>query len=314
MGKVRMPAQCADTRKSFSTPSSCESMKDGEIIHQNDVSQQARAKNYCNHAPFEPKLFVIPSDHKPRAKVVQETDNKLRHAYDKPKSSLKALQFHDESGHQVKSQRREAAVALLQVMNYYQDDATGRIGRLQDNGEFRDASIKKLARHARINVRRAIRAMRDIIKAGYIKITRQFKQNEETGQFKGIYSIRSFLPKFYIDLDVKGSIWTKWFSQRGWAMERSQKKVTKQGRKRTRAMFGLIKETLGNVGTASKKGAKKFLDLVSSVPSVPTQKETERLIAYKHKQGKKALELFNLDPSRSIGEYYKALLDADPFK
>jgi hypothetical protein len=289
-------------------------MKDSEIIHQNGVSQQPSAKNYCNHVPFEPKLFVIPTDHKPRAKVVQETDKRLQAAYGKPKASLKSLQFHDESGHQVKSQRREAAIALLQVMNYYQDDATGRIGRLKNNGSFGDHSLSKLAKYAGIKLRRAIRAMADIIKAGYIKVVRQFDNDKDTGRYKGIPSIRSFLPKFFIDLDVKGSIWTKWFSQRGWANERMEKKVNKVDKKTARAAMGLITQIVNGVGGATKKGAKKIMGLVTGIPKEESAKRKEARIAYQQKIGRKALDLFNLDPSKSISEYYRSLQESDPFK
>lgn len=311
MGKVRIPVQSVEAFAGNHTLNRCKSVKNGEIIHQNDVSQQPLAKNYCNHAPFEPKLFVIPSEHKPRAKVVQETDKKLRHAYDKPKASLKTLQFHDKTGHQVKSQRREAAVALLQVMNYYQDDATGRIGRLQENGTFRDLNLKKLAEYAGIRYKRAKRAMTDIMNSGYLKVIKQFFR-DATGKVKALPSIRSFLPKFFIDLDV--TLWTKWFSQREYAQERRQKKINKVDKKTARAAMGLIKEIVGNIGTAAKKGTNKILGLVSIVLSEPSQKERQREADYKQAKSRKALDLFNLDPSKSPNEYYKALIEADPFK
>jgi hypothetical protein len=258
-----------------------------------------------------PKLFVIPSNHKPRAKVVQETDKKLQGAYLKPKSSLKTLQFHDETGHRVRSQRREAAIALLQVMNYYQDDATGRIGRLQDNGSFRDLSLKKLAEYAGLKYKRAKRAMTDIICSGYLKVIKQFVR-DVTGKVKGLPSIRSFLPKFFVDLDVK--LWTKWFSQREYANERKQKKINKVDKRTARAAMGLIKEVVSNMGTAAKKGAKKILGIVSGVPSVDSPKRAEARAEHTKKLNRKALELFNLDPSKSPGDYLRALREAHPFK
>jgi hypothetical protein len=244
---------------------------------------------------------------------VQETSKKLAAAYDKPKTSLNTLQFHNESGHQVRSQRREAAIALLQVMNYYQDDATGRIGRALENGGFRDMTLKALAQKAGIVYRRAKRALKDILRAGYMKVTRQFLRNPETGEVRGIASIRSFLPKFFTDLDMDGSLWTKWFSQRGWAQQRAEKKTTKEGRKKARAMIGLVKEQLGNMGSKARSAGNKILGIISSVTSV-SQKEIDRQSAYKQMLGRKAVELFNLDPSKSPSEHYAALQTAHPFK
>lgn len=314
MREGRKPVLGDDAFDGALTQNSYTNAISGEIIHSVGVSQPSLHVKYSNHVPLVPKLFVIPSKDKPRAKVVQETDKRLQSAYVKPKSSLKTLQFHDESGNQVRSERREAAISLLQVMNYYQDDVTGRVGRLQDNGTFRDISLSRLAKHAGIQLKRATRAMTDIVRSGYIKVIKQFVRNDDTGQVKGLPSIRSFLPKFFIDLDVKGEVWTKWFQQRGWAKEREDKKVTKQERKKSKAMMGFIKEGLNNLGSSAKNGVKKVLGNLLSVPTVPNQKEREDLAQKTQNLTRKALDMFNLDPSRSISEHYKALLESHEAK
>ena len=306
MREVRIPAQCAPAQTSNSALSSDKFLQVAKIIPQDMACQPVLAANYCDHSPSAPKLFIVPATHKPRAKIVQETSKKLAAAYDKPKTSLNTLQFHNESGHQVRSQRREAAIALLQVMNYYQDDATGRVGRALENGGFRDMTLKALAQKAGIVYSRAKRALKDIFRAGYMKVTRQFLRNPETGEIRGIASIRSFLPKFFTDLDMDGSLWTKWFSQRGWAQQRAEKKTTKEGRKKARALVGLIKEQVGNMGSKAKSAGNKILGIVRSVTSV-SQKEIDRQSAYKQKMISKSLELFRLDPSKSPSEYYAAL-------
>lgn len=311
MGTGRKPAQCAPALQSNSALSSNKLLEVAKIIPQESVSQLVFAANYCNHSPSAPKLFIIPSNHKPRAKIVQETDKKLASAYAKPKTSLKTLQFRDESGHQVRSQRREAAIALLQVMNYYQDDATGRIGRSVDGGGFRDMSLKSLAEKAGIAIRRAIRALKDITRAGYLKVTKQFIRNPETGEVKGLPSIRTFKAKLFTDLDVKGDVWTKWFTQRGWAQQRADKKVSKQQKKKARAMFGLVKDQLSSMG---KKAGNKILGIISSVTPVESEKTRQARIDRERNLYRKALDLFNLDPSKSPSEYYAALKSDNPPK
>lgn len=314
MSEGRIPAQCGVACEASTALSSDKFLEVAEIIHQTDVSQPPLASNFCNHIPNVPKLFIIPSEHKPRAKVVQETHKLLNKAYSVPKHSLRTLQFHDESGRRVRSQRREAAIALLQVMNYYQDDATGRIGRQLNDGTFRDMTIKKMADYAGLALRRAKRAMEDIVRSGYLAVTRQFVRVLETGEVKALPSIRSFLPKFFTDLEVKGSMWVKWFSQRGWAKERADKKVNKSERKKARAMMGLVKETIGALGASAKNGAKRFLGAVRSVPSVESESSKIARIQHEQNLGRKAVELFNLDPSKTIGEYLLELRKAYPPK
>ncbi len=312
MGKVRIPAQCAEAFPGNHALSRI-NLNNGRIITPVLENTPVFPQNFCDHSQKNPKLFLVPSNHKPRAKIVQETDKKLVKAYAKPKLSLKTLQFHDASGHKVKSQRREAAVTLLQVMNYYQDDSTGRIGRSVANGTFGDYSLKMLASKAGLQIRRAKRAMKDIVRAGYLKVIKQWFKDPETGVIKGLPSIRSFLPKFFIDLDVKGGIWEKWFTQRGWAKAREDKKLSKEDRKRSRAMMGLIKDSLGGMATNAKKGVKRIMGIVKGVPPVLSKKQTEAHAAHEKMLISKTLELFNLYPDRSISEYYKALKEAHPF-
>jgi hypothetical protein len=68
------------------------------------------------------------------------------------------------------------------------------------------------------------------------------------------------------------------------------------------------------VGGATKKGAKKIMGLVTGVPKEESPKRKEARIAHQQKIGRKALDLFNLDPSKSISEYYRSLQESDPFK
>lgn len=303
MREVRKPAQNAVALGRATLLSSPCNIHASKVIQPKSACQPLRTQNYCDHVPCSPKLFVIPPDHKPRAKIVQETDKKLRDAYRKPKSSLKTLQFHDESGHQVKSQRREACIALLQAMNHYQDDSTGRIGRSMGDGTFRDINLGKISKYAGLNVRRAKRALGDIKRSGYMKITRQYAQDEETGKYHGLPSIRSFLPKFFTDLCVKGGIWIKWFRQRGWAKEREQKKISKEDRHKARAMIGLI-----------NTGIKKFGAIVKGVPSVKSNKEMDSHVQHEQKLIRNALELFSRDPATSITDHLRALKEKYPHK
>lgn len=299
MSEARIAAQSGVCRAGDDTLSRSNNGTDADIMHENTACQQLPWSNYCNHIPTSPDFFRLPETHKPRAKIIQETIKRLCAAYFKPKKLLNSLQYHnDTTGNQVKSQRRNAEIALLQVMIYYLDDATGRVGRRLNDGTFKDISIKKLAGYAKLRLKRAKRAMVDIVKAGYIKVTRQYTR-AENGEYIGLPSIREFLPKFFIDLDVKGDLWVKWFSNKNWKKEQEAKKVTKIDRKKSRAMLGLISE---NMRKAGKKTMTGFSEIVKKVTG---QKPSDT--AHEKKLISKALELFNLDPSKSISEYMKEL-------
>jgi hypothetical protein len=56
------------------------------------------------------------------------------------------------------------------------------------------------------------------------------------------------------------------------------------------------------------------MGLVTGIPKEESAKRKEARIAYQQKIGRKALDLFNLDPSKSISEYYRSLQESDPFK
>jgi hypothetical protein len=263
MRQGRIPAQGVECLTGDHTLSSTNCITQAQSIHPDSESQQLPWHNYCCHLPLQPTFFTIPVEHKPRALTIVEIIKRLSTAYFNPQKQLPALQNHLDTGNQVKSARREAAITLLQVMAYYVDDATGRIGRRLQDGTWRDLTIKKLAAYAKIRFKRAKRAMHDIMKAGYIKVTRQWMRDDK-GRYKGLPSVRTFLPKLFIDLDVKGELWTKWFWNMEYKKEQEFKKQTKAQKRKARATLGLINQTLKN---GMKKVSDGFKTLVKGIPS-----------------------------------------------
>lgn len=288
------------------------SLADGDILssfeqHETDTSYPSREcqplpwANYCPHLPEKPKFFVIPEIHKNRAPIVKEIVRRLSDAYFKPSKSLKSLQVNIISGSQIKSPRREAEISLLQVMAYYMDDATGRVGRRLGDGTFQDLSIKKLATYAKLRFKRAKRAMKEIVKAGYLKVTRQYTRNEN-GEYKGLASMRVFLPRFFIDLQVNGKLWVNWFTHKKWAQARSLKKQTKQETKKARAIVGLINETIKAGVHAGMNGINALVQktLKITAPNPATPEHNKRL-------SQAASKLFENDSSRSLTDYLREL-------
>lgn len=302
MSEVRTPTH-REILSGFNTVSRSNPREDAQIIAQNNACQTLSTINFFGHDRFNPNLFIIPSNNKKRAFVVQEAHEKIKSSYYKPKKSLKSLNFHDTSNRQVRSERRECSIALLQYFNYAQDDKTGRIGYQWGNAAFRDIDVKTIAQKLSMCVTRVKRGIKDLVKAGYLKVTRQFKR-DENGEIYALPSMKYLLPKFYTDLDIKGSIWTKIFSQREWARKRDEKKAQKTNQKKQRAMMGLIKEQMSN--TAEK--------IIRKLPRFVSDDEAAQSQAYQQMLCTKALDLHKIDPSKSVSEYYAALRDKYPPK
>lgn len=301
MSQLRTAARCDGSFAGGPTSSSENNVTVADIMHHAAHSQQP-FPNYCRHLPAYPEFFKIPVNHKPRAKIIQEAIERLKSAYFKPKKNLTTLQVHVETtGNQVKSQRRNAAIAILQVMLYYLDDATGRVGRRLESGGYNDLSISKLASYAGLRLKRAKRALAHIIKAGYIRVTRQYIR-AENGDIFAKPSIREVTPKLFIELDVKGDLWTKWFSNKIWKKEQLEKKGSKVDKRKARAMMGLISEGLKGAKKKAKSGFDNILDKTRKIvnPEKSNVELEKRLIH-------KALECFNLDPSKTVSEYYREL-------
>lgn len=298
MGQLRIAAQRASSLVSGDTLSSAINGTVADIMHDDAHSQQP-FPNYCRHLPAYPEFFKMPGNHKPRAKIIQEAITRLMDAYFKPKKQLTALQMHTQTtGNQVKSQRRNAAIAILQAMLYYIDDATGRVGRRVDNGGFNDLSIRKLADYAGLRLKRAKRAMADIVKAGYIKVTRQYIR-AENGDIFALPSIREVTPKLFVELDIKGDLWTKWFSNKIWKKEQLEKKGIKTDKRKARAMMGLINEGLSRTGKKAMNGFKGIVKRVTGEKAVDVSREKDLIAS--------ALEMHKLDPSKPLSEYLKEL-------
>lgn len=264
-----------------------ESVKDykvvGIVLQDDGLCQQ---NNY-------PMLFNYPHDHKKRSNLIQEVIEKLRKSFYSPKKELTSLQR--LTGRQLRSERRESAILLLQHMIYYVDDATGKVGRMTGN-HFRNYSVYELAEKTGLKVKRVIRALKTIAQAGYMKVTRQFKRLDN-GDVIALPSIREFTPRFFVELGIK--VYGKWVALQEWKKERNAERDRKDGRREGGLMSKFITQTLKLC--KSKKGATMREEKLDD-------KEAER----NRRLIDRALYLYKKDPSKSVGEYHRELLAATP--
>jgi hypothetical protein len=145
--------------------------------------------NKCGHDPLNPRFYLRPLEHKPRPSVLERTLTVLQDAYFLPEKFLKALNVK----RQKRSCRREAIVSVCQVMVHYLDLTTLEVGFFTNKGKFIRLDLHYIAKLAGLTFSRAKRALKDLVKAGYLKVTRQEK---------GEVSIREILFTFFRDLKI----------------------------------------------------------------------------------------------------------------
>ena len=149
--------------------------------------------NKCAHNPLEPRFYQRPANHKPAPYLLQTACSALEEYYFKPHKFLKDLR-------KIKSQRREACVALLQVIINHLDLSCLNIGMDNPQG-FRSLTIKSLASKAGLKLKRTKRALKDLHVAGYIRTERRYK--EKKGKYVGLAALREVSLKLFYHLGIK---------------------------------------------------------------------------------------------------------------
>lgn len=153
------------------------------------IMNTAALPNMYGHCRLDPALFTPPAQHKPRPAVLIEANKRINRFYFNP-DELPTLNNVNESPRQQRSERREACTALMGAMIHYTDLETLRIGRPAGLGEFKGLTMEHLARQAGLQLRRAERACRDLVRAGIIKVHRVCEQIADD-KFIGLAAIRT---------------------------------------------------------------------------------------------------------------------------
>lgn len=147
------------------------------------------ADNYAPapaHAPT-PNEIGAPRGNRPR--ILVEMQKRLNAYLDDPSRHLPTLNAANGSVRQQRLERRTACVQLLRAMLKYLDLASLRVGIPQRDGGFLNMTLPFLAKHAGLPVRRAERAMRDLLRAGLVS-TQQRAERTQDGGYRGLASLR----------------------------------------------------------------------------------------------------------------------------
>lgn len=146
--------------------------------------------NGCNHHPANPQWFSPPEAHKARPRILCKLGEKIRAYYYNPNTVLPSLNFANGRSRQQRSERREACLQVLGCLTHYLDLATLRVGIPSGDGAFRGIRMARIAELCGIGLRRAERAIRDLVAAGIIQV-HPIAKIKASGEYTGYAAIRT---------------------------------------------------------------------------------------------------------------------------
>jgi len=246
--------------------------------------QEIVTGNRCGHVLNVPRFFNQPDHHKRRPSVLEHAIEQLKNVYSRPKKFFRKLSTFHPHDRQKRSERREAIASVSQVLLHYLELSTLRVGFFADPTKFIPLDLKYIAKQAGLSISRAKRALADLAKAGYLKLTRQFTKKDD-GTFKGTPSIREIAVQFFIDLGIDIQ---KLFFAREWRRKKDEKSLSQKARQKFRGLVQAVTSFSGRVMTPAMKRQGK-----SSVTD-------QALIG-------RALELHRANPGRPPSDYLSEL-------
>ncbi|MDD2759600.1 MAG: replication protein RepA [Methylomonas sp.] len=206
--------------------------------------------NKCGHSPDNPRWFEPPKQHT-RPKLIEKVIAEIRRYYSDPASSIPSLNLANGSDRQQRSERREACLAVLGCLLHYLDLATLRVGIPQNDASFQGITMSFIAGKAGLSLKRAERAIRDLVKAGLITV---YPLCEKLGDtiYKGYAAIRTISAKLFTLFGLAGRL----KFERDKASARLKKKTCKQETK-NKAKIDLISSAASQSTPASANSARR---------------------------------------------------------
>lgn len=170
-----------------------------------DKTRHLKSGNRCGHHPTRPRWFSPPPDHKPRPPILRQWIERVRQFFDRPQTIPSLNGAHharqrqrnpDHKARQMRSERREACCSLLGAIAHYLDLPSLCLSVPQPDGSLLPITMAKLAEAAGLSMRRAERAMRDIIDAGLLG-SHQRAELLADGTYRGHAAIRVVPTSFF---------------------------------------------------------------------------------------------------------------------
>ncbi|ADE16985.1 conserved hypothetical protein (plasmid) [Nitrosococcus halophilus Nc 4] len=146
--------------------------------------------NGCGHNPANPRWFSPPENHKERPRILCKLSEKIRAYYHDPEAILPSLNLANGSDRKQRSERREACLQVLSCLTHYLDLVTLRVGIPWEDGSFSGIGMERIAALCGIGLRRAERAIHDLVAAGIITVHPIAKQSG-FAEYSGYPAIRT---------------------------------------------------------------------------------------------------------------------------
>ncbi len=171
------------------------------IIQPTDTAHQPSAKdrktypgqgvpgNRCGHVPSRPRAFGAPEQHRARPPIIRRAIDRISRFFDNP-SFLPALNGANGKDRQQRSERREGCILILSAIFHYMDLVSMLVGVPQDDGSIRNLTMERLAEVAGIGLRRAERAVADLVAAGFLAVV-PVSDEVAPGEFRGRAAVRA---------------------------------------------------------------------------------------------------------------------------
>ena len=216
--------------------------------------------NRCGHDPDSPKLFAPPENHKDRPPILVKWIERVKKFYEDPMSipSLATVLFKrktkldlsiDHTMRQMRSERREACCSLLGAIAHYLDLPSLCLSVPQDDGSLRPIRLDTLAEAAGLSMRRAERAMRDIVEAGLVTAHHRCEEIAE-GVYVGRAAIRVVKTTFFALFGLEERLA---HDRRRISQQRIKAREGQQGTRTEKARLSVALDALGAGGATVPK-------------------------------------------------------------
>jgi len=177
--------------------------------------------NKCGHKPNAPRWFNPPPRHT-RPKIITRIITEIRRYYRDPTVTIPSLNLANGSDRQQRSERREACLSVLGCLLHYLDLATLRVGIPQIDSSFQGISMPFIAEKSGLTLKRAERAVRDLVRAGLITVHPLCEKISDT-IYKGYAAIRTISSKLFALFGMSGRL--------RYERERASARLKKRARK-----------------------------------------------------------------------------------
>jgi hypothetical protein len=251
--------------------------------------------NGCEHVPLTPNFYKRPTAHAMRPKLLEQAIEKLAHAYYRNSRFLRNLHFLGSKPRKKRSERMEAIITVAQTMVHYVDAWTLQVGLNTQEGEFHAFDLKFIAQRAGLTLIRTRRALYDLCKAGYLKVTRRYKKTEQGG-YTGLASIRELTPAFFNDLNIP---YHQLYQLQQW--KRKRQEIAQIKAKKKQSWLALMK---GIISTGERKQKKPIISIKNNDFEIKARATLQaELQTELHKEIlSRAYRMKKLYPKRSFNE------------